>query len=43
MGFGLLEENQHDLGTELGIWGLVLRYLQVGIYCGVTSSLVMWH
>jgi len=27
MGFGLLKENQHNLGIELGIWGLVLKYL----------------
>jgi len=43
MGFGLLKENRHDLGIELGIWGLVLKYLQVDIYCGVTSSLVICH
>jgi len=43
MGLGLLKENQRDLGIELGIWGSVLKYLQVGTYCGVTSSPVIGH
>jgi len=43
MGLGLFKANWYDLGTELGILELVLGYLQVDTYCGITSSLVIWH